>query len=206
MSIIDLEAQVTLIDLSKHNLQSAKGRIEKILHTCAEGTKTINEVLKAAKEGKITLREADLNSLVNQWMLPFNNAIREKDIKLSLRPGENMEKIFISAPLIRQAFQNVCLNAIKEIGIGDALVIVTSQSNSETWIEIRDGGPGFPSELLGRRRPPFIVEGKKEKGLGLTIVHRIMQLHQGRLELGKSPEKGANVRLIIPKKIKICEK
>jgi two-component system osmolarity sensor histidine kinase EnvZ len=75
--------------------------------------------------------------------------------------------------------------------------------HNEIWIEIKDQGPGIPSDQMERLKRPFTrLETARTDasgtGLGLAIVERIARLHGGRLDLLTNPRGGLIARLVLP--------
>jgi signal transduction histidine kinase len=65
-------------------------------------------------------------------------------------------------------------------------------------IEITDSGHGMESQVLERAVDPFFTTRPSGTGLGLPIVERILEAHDGRVEISSEPSKGTTVRLFIP--------
>jgi nitrogen fixation/metabolism regulation signal transduction histidine kinase len=63
---------------------------------------------------------------------------------------------------------------------------------------VRDNGPGFRKEILGRVFDPYVTGKPRGTGLGLAIVKRIVEEHGGRIEADNRPEGGAKVLVFLP--------
>jgi two-component system sensor histidine kinase HydH len=117
-----------------------------------------------------------------------------------------------AAPAIRadrdqtvQAMLNVLLNAVEAMPEGGRLTVTTKQENGWGLFLVEDTGPGLPAEDRGLLVDPFFTTKKKGTGLGLAQVAKIMEAHQGKLELGGEPGSGARVALAFPIAPKIAE-
>lgn len=84
--------------------------------------------------------------------------------------------------------------------------LTLSQHKNHWQIEVEDDGPGIPQALRQDILKPFFrAEASRNKqaggfGLGLAIVQRVVQWHQGRIEVATSPLGGARFVLILPQR------
>ena len=65
-------------------------------------------------------------------------------------------------------------------------------------IEIADGGPGIPPEVLEKIFTPFFTTKARGTGLGLAVVRKVMDRHRGRVEVETTIGRGTTFRLYLP--------
>jgi signal transduction histidine kinase len=65
-------------------------------------------------------------------------------------------------------------------------------------IEVADNGPGVPPEITDRIFNPFFTTKPQGSGLGLAIVRKIVDAHDGRIDVTSSPEHGTCFRVTLP--------
>lgn len=105
--------------------------------------------------------------------------------------------------LLRRAFDNVLRNAICHSPAGSEIAVVLREEHGRATIEVRDQGDGVPDALLERIFSPFyrIDEGRPDAaggvGLGLSIVRRVVELHQG-TATARNAHPGLCVTLTLP--------
>ncbi|MBN4666164.1 HAMP domain-containing histidine kinase [Pandoraea nosoerga] len=105
--------------------------------------------------------------------------------------------------LIERVLTNLLDNALRYTPAGGAITVAVAPMGAEIEVLVSDTGPGIPeSAREGLFERPFTVGGaRREGGLGLRIVHRILQLHGRRISLVETPApggQGATFRFTLP--------
>jgi signal transduction histidine kinase len=103
----------------------------------------------------------------------------------------------IDAEQMTQVFVNVVLNAIQASPPGGRVVVRSTDEDGLAAIEVRDQGPGIREEDVHRVFEPFFSTKQRGTGLGLATSQRIVQAHEGRIEI-QQPGCGTVVRVLLP--------
>ena len=105
---------------------------------------------------------------------------------------------------LRHALAEILLNALQATPSQEPIEVtqeIEVQPNGSRWvrIDITDRGAGFTRDTARRATEPFFSTRTTGLGLGLTVSHRIIELHQGKLEI-RPPREGAagTVRVVLP--------
>ncbi len=108
--------------------------------------------------------------------------------------------IIEASPLLGRAIENLLDNAIKYGPEGSTVAITVEEGPEDITIAVGDEGPGIPPEDRERLLDRFSREPRDEDGLGLglAIVHRLVELHGGALTIGESRMGGALVEVSLP--------
>ncbi len=123
------------------------------------------------------------------------------------KQGVQVEKEFHALPMIlmdreqmKQVALNLLLNAVQAMPSGGTLTIRGQNSKDGQWItiSIQDSGVGIPKEDMNKLFDPFFSTREGGIGLGLSIAHRIMDQHQGKIEVESAPGKGTLFTLWLP--------
>jgi signal transduction histidine kinase len=125
-----------------------------------------------------------------------------KRLHLTETFDESVPLIFADPDALEQVFLNLLLNARDAMPDGGSLRIKTRfvQDKNEIRIEIADTGCGISSENASRAFDPFFTTKSPgaNAGLGLSVCHRIITAHDGRIELSANDERGTRVHITLP--------
>lgn len=145
--------------------------------------------------GKLTLREGDMKSLVDQMLERIERG-PVKDIVIFVDDQSAGEPFVCEWKLMEIALQNLLQNALR---FANSKIIVTLKvSDTQQYsLTVEDDGPGIPAEERERVFESFVrlyADARNQKGgfgLGLAIVKRIIQWHHGRVIIDESAHGGA---------------
>jgi simple sugar transport system ATP-binding protein len=119
------------------------------------------------------------------------------DIDIHVEIPENIEPYPMDANLMKQALSNLIMNAIDASGERGAVQIKASPRGRYLCIEVRDWGRGIPEDQRHRIFMPFFTTKTSGTGLGLSIAHRIIEQHNGTINVLSTPGKGATFQIIL---------
>jgi nitrogen fixation/metabolism regulation signal transduction histidine kinase len=71
-------------------------------------------------------------------------------------------------------------------------------AGSSALLVVEDNGPGFPPEILQRAFEPYVTTRPKGTGLGLAIVKKIVEEHNGSIDIANAAGGGAAVTIVLP--------
>ncbi len=163
--------------------------------------KTLNEILDFSQDTQGTFKEEDLNHIVGGALELIRRELDENRIAVQkeLNP---LPRVFCDGRQIRHVFYNLFLNALQAMPHGGVLGIRTelSKGSDPGWVtvEIRDAGGGIPPELLHNIFNPFFTTKASGSGLGLSIVHKIVTRHYGKVEIDNRPGEGVSFFVKLP--------
>ncbi len=112
-----------------------------------------------------------------------------------------LEPLLCLGSQLNQVFLNLLINAAQAIEDKGEIHLRTGRLLDDwVWIEIEDTGIGIPEEIQKKIFEPFFTTKPigKGTGLGLSLSMHIVQLHQGRIEVTSTPNKGTRFRVYLP--------
>ena len=103
-----------------------------------------------------------------------------------------------SAAELRDALTNLLFNAVDAMPQGGDITVRTRRAGNEIVLEIQDSGTGMSEEVRDKcLEPYFTTKGLQGTGLGLSMVHGIVDRHRGRLMIDSEPGGGTTIRLTL---------
>ena len=106
-------------------------------------------------------------------------------------------RVFAHPDRVRQALRNLVRNAVQAAGAEHVRVRVAG-GEDEVRCTVEDDGPGMPPEVLEHVFDRFVSGRAGGVGVGLTVVKRIVQAFDGRIEARSAPGKGTAFEVVLP--------
>jgi PAS domain S-box-containing protein len=157
----------------------------------------LKEILGFVKEVRLSRENTNFNVLVDDVLQLMESDIEERGIVI-VRDYVSSPDIFIDPQRVKEAIVNIISNAIQSIAGSGSIYVRTYIERNDSVLEIRDTGRGIPGEDLAFIFNPFFTTKSSGTGLGLAITHRIIQEHNGRLEVESEVDKGTVFRVFMP--------
>jgi signal transduction histidine kinase len=99
---------------------------------------------------------------------------------------------------VRQVLWNLLRNALEASGEKGAVEVVVREDTGDLVLEVIDEGEGIPEAQLPHIFEPFRTTKRGGTGLGLAVVHRIVQSHEATIEIDSPAGEGTTVRIRFP--------
>jgi CRP-like cAMP-binding protein/two-component sensor histidine kinase len=147
---------------------------------------------------EIHLEDVDMGEMMESVVQFIEKDLSRKNIQI-VRKLDYTGQATIDVEKMVRVFYNLAGNAADAMKDGGTLTIATSMRDRNLVIEVSDTGSGIPEEIRTKIFEPFFTHGKRHgTGLGLAIVKKIIDDHQGRLEVESQVGKGTTMRMILP--------
>ncbi len=196
--------------LGPHQVPQYKEYASDILESGQHLLNLINELLDLSRieAGKYELNEeaVSLIDIADDCRRMLDIRAKAKSIEIIFNYDENLPSLWGDGRAIRQVILNLLSNAIKFTPQGGKIELsVRRNSDGGQFISVRDNGPGIPQDEIETVLSSFgqgsLARKSAEQGagLGLAIVQRIMDLHQGRFDLFSKLRFGTETIATFPK-------
>ena len=191
--------------LQTENTEEQLLKIEKELDRT---TRIIRNLLDFARQSEPNIRPVDINKVLEAALLLVGHQINLENIKLEKKSDAHLPLILADFDKIQQVLINIIMNAIQAMPDGGNLTIATSvakgirigESLKDTIrIDIRDTGIGITKENMNKLFTPFFTTKEKGKGvgLGLSVVHGIIEQHNGKIMVTSEPNVGTTFSIYL---------
>lgn len=162
--------------------------------------------ISAIEAGKLNLNMApmDLARLVQENVELNHLLAAKRDLSLMLDKMEDIPPLEADAGKLRQVMNNLISNAIKFSPQGGRITVSLFASDRQAVVSVSDEGPGIPDQEVSKLFQPFSKtsvrpqSGEKSSGLGLSIAHRIVAGHGGRIWVNSLPNRGSTFYFSLP--------
>ena len=162
-------------------------------------TNIINQLLDYSRTEKVSQKECDIHHILEYVLDLYNSAFLNKHIKLQKEYNSKFSRIICDENQLKQVFINIILNSIESMPSGGDITVMTEDIDNTLEITIKDTGIGIPKDKIKHLFDPFYTTKEKGTGLGLFIVHQIIQNNNGKIGIDSDASKGTVV------KIKLCK-
>jgi len=169
----------------------------------------IQEILDYARYMEPKFMEEDINDVVESCLYFVRIKAETKSVSLQKDLARNLPPVTLDRQQIKQVLLNLLLNAIEAMGpAGGRLIVKThrlTKSGGDSWaqVEVTDTGCGIAPGDLDHIFDPFYTtkhasDEREGTGLGLTIVHQIVQEHGGHITVDSKVSRGTTFLVNLP--------
>ncbi|MGB2661640.1 MAG: ATP-binding protein, partial [Candidatus Omnitrophota bacterium] len=156
----------------------------------------VKQLLEFSKPSELELKETNVTELLDETLDLLNNDFLKHNIKLEKKYSP-LPPLKIDPLQIKQVFLNILLNAIDSMK-GGGVITIEARESKEITIAIADTGKGIEKEDLKRIFDPFFSKKEDGTGLGLSVVHGIIEKHGGKISVESAPDKGTCFEIALP--------
>jgi signal transduction histidine kinase len=177
--------------------QPERAHLDVVIQETRRLEKMLDNMMDFSRPLEIDPALGDINGLVRKC-LPVVLALAERArVPLTFQPSPDLSPCAFDAVRMEQVLINLIQNAVEASPEGATVTVCTAQKGSSVLIEVVDSGSGIPPEKNEIFRP-FVTTKRRGTGLGLPIAKKIVEAHEGRLEILDNPDRGVTVRVTLP--------
>jgi PAS domain S-box-containing protein len=170
------------------------------------------EMLEFVRPIRLQVEPTHLGDVLHQAVTLAEAKVPRRAINLHLEVQPNLPPIEGDQQQLCQLFSNLLINAFEALdGRGRVDIIAAAGEVGQdpafgsdvaptpaVLVDVVDDGPGVPADLSDRIFTPFFSTKPKGSGLGLPIVRKIVDAHDGRIDVSSAPGAGTRFRVTLP--------
>jgi signal transduction histidine kinase len=154
--------------------------------------------LKFTRPEDLKLQPVNLRSLFDEVIPIVRPEAERTNVSLAVDCDGSLE-VNGDPAMLRQAFLNLALNACQAMTSGGSLTIKCGRARRQrVSIVFTDTGVGIQPEHLNRIFDLYFTTRHGGSGIGLSMVYRTVQMHDGEIEVQSTPGKGTTFTVLLP--------
>ncbi len=194
-----LAGEATLTDMGTYYLKKAGQRAIDARAGLERVTNIVSQLRSFSRLDEGEFKDVDIRECIELALEFISHMIMDKNVEINMDfATEN--QLYCAPGILNQAFLNLLLNAADAVGDQGTIRIRTGRDDKSYWVAIADSGSGVPDAIRERIFEPFFTtkEVGKGTGLGLPISYRIVERHNGTIDLFKGDLGGAEFIIRLP--------
>jgi two-component system, NtrC family, sensor histidine kinase PilS len=174
---------------------------ERLSQIVARESERLNHIIKNfleyARPAPLSIATFDVAAAAEEVLLLLEHRTSPGSLKV-IREFAPSIPWAVDAQQFRQILWNLCLNAVEAMPEGGELHVSVAVRGATLEVAVSDTGDGITAADLSHVFEPFFSTKPEGTGLGLALVHRIVQDHGGEIDVRSSPGLGTTFTLTLP--------
>jgi two-component system, sporulation sensor kinase E len=159
----------------------------------------INEFLILAKPQEIRFQEKDVRQIMKETVDLLSAQAVLYNVQFHTDYEANLPFVYCEPNQLKKVFINLIKNAIEVMPNGGQITITINKiEEHNVQICIQDEGIGIPKDKIIKLGEPFYTTKEKGTGLGLMVSYRIIEEHNGEIQVESEEGKGTIFKLMLP--------
>jgi hypothetical protein len=175
----------------------ARAVVKDVRQEVMQINRILTDLLETARPRPPQVKLSDLNTTVEHAVMLARQQALSKPIKIELEKG-NLPEVEHDSGQIHQVLLNLLLNAIQATEGSGTIRVQVLQQDGFAAVAVSDAGRGIAPEHLPNIFRPFFTTKGNGTGLGLSLARRIVEDHNGRIEVNSEVGKGSRFTVLLP--------
>jgi len=176
----------------------ARAVVKDVRQEIARINQIVTDLLQTARPHPPRVRKSDLNVTVEHAVMLGRQQALAKNVEINLHKDTSLPEVEHDSDQIHQVLLNLLLNALQAIDRQGKVEVTLAHRGSNAVVEVRDNGRGIAPDHLPNIFRPFYTTKGEGTGLGLSLARRIIEDHQGRIDVTSTVGKGTTFSVILP--------
>ena len=161
--------------------------------------RVITQLLDFSRPVIMDRRNIPAKEIIERSLQKIESQITGRTVQIQRNLQDEQAAIWFDADKMEQVLLNLYMNALDAMPEGGTLTVsLAAQKNGMAQITVADTGCGIAPKDLSRIYDPYFTTKSTGTGIGLAIVHRILEFHNGRIHVESEEGQGTTVTLLLP--------
>src|SRR5579883_404785 len=197
-----INAIVVHLELLRNKLTtddaSAKRHLDVIQNEIQRLDRVVQTLVDFSRPVELNLQEQDLRAIVNAVLALASVELATRNVRVLNSQPNHPVIAKVDADLMKQAILNIVLNGAQAMADGGTLRVVLAEDARWGCLSISDDGEGIPPDIREKIFNLYFTTKKEGSGIGLAMTYRIVQMHNGQIEVESEVGKGTTFTLRVP--------
>ena len=198
-----LNAMTIHLELLRERLGASGEGVQENLEVIGSEIKRLDRAVQGflnfMRPQYLALGAVDLNGLIRGLKALLQPEWQTTGVRFVVELDPNLHSITADEELLRQAFLNILLNACQAMPQGGTVRLATAlEQAGSVRVTISDEGVGIPPEDLDKIFKLYYTTKRDGSGIGLSLVYRIVQLHDGSIDVASDIGRGTTFAVRLP--------
>ena len=163
----------------------------------------VQNFLEFSRAPKLKFQRISPSTVVDMTIQLLEHRLKSYDVEVSVQRTGELPLIQADPEQLKEVLVNIIINACEAMHAGGAITIVEAtdiHSDMGAVVKVRlvDNGPGMDPDVQEKIFDPFFTTKEDGTGLGLSIVKRIIEEHQGHIDVSSEKGRGTTFIVILP--------
>jgi PAS domain S-box-containing protein len=190
-----LSRNLNLQGFNKRRLEIAEEEIKRL-------DRILEDILDFSTPLKMDSVSIDIHEVIEKCIDLLRDKFKDRNVRILRKMARHIRRIPMNFEKMEQAILNIILNAIDAMPGGGTLEIGTGEAEylgrKMLRVEVKDTGHGISLEHIDRIFDPFFSTKTKGAGLGLSNVKKVVEAHNGIIEVERQADRGTKIKLLLP--------
>jgi signal transduction histidine kinase len=169
-------------------IQNEIQRLDRVVQTLVDFSRPV----------ELKLHDQDLRRIVNAVLMLASVELETRDVQVINELPARPVIVKVDADLMQQALLNVVLNGAQAMTMGGKLRVRLTEDTRWAALSVADEGEGIPDDIRSKIFNLYFTTKKEGSGIGLAMTYRIIQLHNGQVDVESHIGQGTTFTLKIP--------
>src|ERR1700727_237107 len=197
-----INAIVVHLELMRNKLGDADHKAMRHLEVIESEIQRLDRVVQTlvdfSRPVELQLKEQDMRRIVSGVLMLASAELETRDIQVQSDLPDRPVLAKVDADLLKQALLNVVINGAQAMSEGGKLRVSLAEDGRVAMLSIHDQGAGIPPDVRDKIFDLYFTTKKDGSGIGLAMTYRIVELHNGSIEVESDATHGTTFILRFP--------